>query len=158
MRSNRTTPDDVDRVVAKLNEALQADHFRDPYRPDGRFIRDRGRRPPEIVRAQGRIRTAAYRNALDRRCAPTTQQIAMAMVTALVTSRTDELTVADKGILGKALVDLHARGFDLKEAKAMLRRLRNRLVDEADRAGEPSDSTGEPLAPSSWGAAPKMPF
>jgi hypothetical protein len=52
------------------------------------------------------------------------------------------------------LADLRA----LKEAKAMLRSLRNRLVDEADRAGEPGESTSEPLAPSFWGAAPKMPF
>jgi hypothetical protein len=91
---------------------------------------------------------------LDRRCAPTTQQIAMA----LVTTRQSELTEADRGIVGRALVDLVARGFDLHEAKAMLRRLRNRLFDEADRAGEPGDSTAEPLAPSAWGPAGKMPF
>jgi hypothetical protein len=158
MRSNRSTPDDVDRTVAKLNESLKTEHFRDPYRPDGRFIKDRGRRPTEVIRAQGRIRTAAWRNALDRRCAPTTAQIGMALVMSLVTTRQSELTEADRGIVGRALVDLVARGFDLHEAKAMLRRLRNRLVDEADRAGEPGDSTAEPLAPSSWGAAPKMPF
>jgi hypothetical protein len=158
MRSNRSAPDDVDRTVARLNEALKTEHWRNPDRPDATFIKNRGRRPPEIVRAQGRIRTASYRNALDRRCAPTTQQIAMALVTALVTTRQSELTEADRGIVGRALVDLVARGFDLHEAKAMLRRLRNRLVDEADRAGEPGDSTAEPLAPSSWGAAPKMPF
>jgi hypothetical protein len=107
----------------------------------------------EVAKAQGRIRTAAWRNALDRRACPTTNQIAMALVKALVTSRPEEITAADRGIVGKALVDLFARGFDLKEARAMLRRLRNRLVDPKDREGEPGESTSEPLTPSAWGAA-----
>jgi hypothetical protein len=158
MRSHRTTPDDVDRTVAKLNEALKTEHWRNPDRPDAVFVKNRGRRPSEVVRAQGRIRTAAWRNSLDRRNCPTTSQIGMALIMSLVTTRQSELTEADRGIVGRALVDLVARGFDLKEAQAMLRRLRNRLVDPADRAGEPPESTSEALSPSSWGAAPKMPF
>ncbi|MEH2562329.1 hypothetical protein V1289_001956 [Bradyrhizobium sp. AZCC 2289] len=39
----------------------------------------------------------------------------------------------------------------------MLRRLSNCLVDLADREGELSGSTGEALAPSSWGERP-LPF
>jgi hypothetical protein len=150
MRERRMTPNDVDKTVARLNEALHAEHWRNPDRPDAVFVKNRGRRPVEVLRAQGRIRTASYRNALDRRCAPTTQQIGMALVMSLVTSKLNDLTDADRGPLGRALLDLHARGFDLKEAKAMLRRLRNRLVDPQDREGEPGESTGEPLTPSSW--------
>lgn len=122
------------------------------------FVKSRGRPPSEIVKAQGRIQTAAWRNALDRRACPTTSQIGMALVMALVTSRPDEITTADRGIVSRALVDLVARGFDLREAQAMLRRLRNRLVDPKDREGEPGESTGEALAPSAWGPAGKMPF
>ncbi|MDP2322808.1 MAG: hypothetical protein Q8N51_02135 [Gammaproteobacteria bacterium] len=155
MTARRLTPTDVDKTVARLNEERTATHFRDPYRPDAVFLKNRGRRPVEIVRAQGRIRTAAYRNALDRRGAPTSQQIGMALVAALVTARLDEITEADRGIVGRALVDLHARGFNVKEAQAMLRRLRNRLVDPADREGEAGN---ESLVPSSWPRAPGMPF
>ena len=156
--SNKFSVSDVDRTVARLNEALNAEHWRNPDRPDARFVKNRGRRPVEVIKAQGRIRTAAYRNNLDRRCAPTTQQIGMALVMALVTSSLDEITVADRGLLGKALVDLNARVFDLKEARAMLLRLRNRLVDPADREGEPGDGVGEALPPSAWGDARKVPF
>ena len=62
-----------------------------------------------MTRAEGRIRTAAYRNGLDRRNCPTTSQIGMAIVLALVTSTLHDLTDADRGILGRALVDLNAR-------------------------------------------------
>jgi hypothetical protein len=136
MRERKITPNVIDQYVAKLNEARVAEHFRNPDRPDGQFIKDRGRRSVEVVRAQGRIRTASYRNSLDRRGAPTSSQIGMALVMALVTSSEKDLIEADRGLLGKALVDLHARGFDLKEARSMLRRPRNRLVDPADREGE----------------------
>jgi hypothetical protein len=95
---------------------------------------------------------------MDRRACPTTNQIGMALVMALVTSSIDDLTEADRGITGRALVDLVARGFDLREAQSMLRRLRNRLVDPKDREGEPGESTGEALSPSSWGPGRKLPF
>jgi hypothetical protein len=65
----------------------------------------------------------------------------MAIVHAMVTSKLSLLTNDDRGILHAALLDLHARGFSLNEAKATLRRLRNKLVEPADRAGEPAEST-----------------
>jgi hypothetical protein len=51
------------------------------------------------------------------------------------------LTWADKDILSRALMDLRARGFCVVEAKATLRRLRNRHVDPGDRKGEPSEAS-----------------
>jgi hypothetical protein len=67
----------------------------------------------------------------------------MALVTALVTATLDELTEADRGIVRRALVDLQGRGFSIIEAKDMLRRLRNRMVDPADLEGESTESTGD---------------
>jgi len=154
----RTTPSDVEKTVARLNEALHTEHWRNPDRPDARLVKNRGGRPPEIVKAQGRIRTAAWRNNLDRRCAPTNAQIGQALVLALVTSSFDDLTQADRGIVGRALVDLNARGFSVREAQGMLRRLRNRLVDPVDREGEAGDKTAEPLVSIAYGEAAKMPF
>lgn len=153
------TPDDVDKVVAQLNDNRRHRHFRNPDRPDSVFVKLRDRRPAEVIRAQGRIRTASYRNALDRRCAPTNAQIGQAMVLALVTGRLDDVTEADRGLVGRALLNLRSRGFDIVEAKLMLRRLRNRLVDPADWDGESRDNGVEAITPTAWGDdARKMPF
>jgi hypothetical protein len=132
-------PNDVDRIVEKLDETRVAEHWRNPDRPDARFVKKARSQPIEVVRAQGRIRSSHYRNKLDQRRAPTAYQVGMAMVCALVTSSPSELTEADKGILGRALADLQGRGFSIIEAKNMLRRLRNRLVDPPDREGEPTE-------------------
>jgi hypothetical protein len=136
-------PSDVDRIVAKINETRQSEHWRNPDRPNSRFVKQVRRQDPKITRAKTRARTALYRNRLDERGAPSTHQIAMAMVVALVTARLDELTEVDRGIVGRALVDLQGRGFSVVEAKNMLRKLRNRMVDPADLEGESTESTGD---------------
>jgi hypothetical protein len=123
----------ADRIVAKIDETRVAEHWRNPDRPDSKFVKPRRLQDPAIVRAKARLRTAAYRNRLDARAAPSTYQIAMALVVALVTSRLDELTESDRGLVGRMLVNLQNSGFSVVESKAMLRRLRNRIVDPADR-------------------------
>jgi hypothetical protein len=145
-------PADVDKVVSALDETRKMEFFRDnDTRPDSRFVRDRGRQDPAITRAKARIRTAHYRNRLDRDRIPSTATIGMALVAALVTSRMIELTDDDRSLVGRMIVDLRNRGFDVVASKNMLRRLRNRMVDPAGREGEPAESTGVPLRPSSWG-------
>lgn len=140
--SRRT--DETARIVAALDETRSAEHFRNPDRPDATFLRSRrGRQPVEVIRAQARVRVAHWRSQQDRKGAPTTAQIGQALVAALVTAKLDELTRADHDLVTRMLQDLENRGFDLGEAKATLRRLRSRLVDPADRAGEPGD--GGPL-------------
>jgi hypothetical protein len=136
-------PSDVDRIVAQIDETRVAEHWRNSDRPNGQFVKKRRRQDPKIRRAKTRVRTAHYRNRLDQRGAPSTYQIAMALVTALVTATLDELTEADRGIVRRALVDLQGRGFSIIEAKDMLRRLRNRMVDPADLEGESTESTGD---------------
>jgi hypothetical protein len=126
-------PDDVDRIVSQIDETRNVEHFRNPDRPDSRFVKTRRRQDPAITRAKARIRTAHYRNRLDQRRAPSTQQIAMSMVVALVSAPLDQLTEADRGLVARMLVDLQNRGFSVSESQAMLRRLRNRIVDPVDR-------------------------
>ncbi|MGY3356279.1 hypothetical protein ACVWZK_002942 [Bradyrhizobium sp. GM0.4] len=130
--------EDADRVVAEIDETRRAEHWRDPDRPDPRvFAPRRVRVPPEIVKAQTRLRTAAWRNRMDRRRAPTGREVGMALVAALITSSMSEIMESsDRGILAKALVDLDRRGFSVTEAKATLRRLRDRHVEHDDRKGD----------------------
>jgi hypothetical protein len=93
---------------------------------------------------------------MDSRAAPDVREIGMALVYSLITSRLSELTWTDKDILARALQDLQARGYDLHEAKATLRRLRNRMVDPGDRQGEPDDGCGKPIL--LQGEEDKLPF
>jgi hypothetical protein len=140
---------DVRRTVDAIDETRRSEHFRNPDRPDAMFVRPRrGRQDPEVIKAQTRLRTAHWRNQQDRRGAPTTYQIGMSVIAALVTSRIDDITEADRGLVGAMLTDLQARGFSIDETKAVLRKLRNRMVDPADRAGEPVESTRARSTPS----------
>ena len=140
--------DETARIVAALDETRRAEYFRDPDRPDAKFLRSRrGRQHPDVVRAQARVRVANWRVQQDRRGAPTTAQVGMALVSALATASLAELTASDHALVGRMLQDLVQRGFDIQETKAVLRRLRNRLVDPADHAGEPGDSTDLPVQP-----------
>lgn len=137
--------DQIDRIDAERRASL----YRDPDRPDAHFLRSRDRLPKEVLRARARVRTDRWRTDMDRRKAPTASQIGLSLVHALVTSRLDELTESDRGLVGAMLTDLQSRGFDVKEALATLRRTRNRLVDPADREGEASETTGPAIVPGS---------
>ncbi len=145
--------DDVDKI-AEADDVRKSYFHRDPDRPDGRFVKQRARVSPEVRRAQGRLRTDRWRSDMDRRKAPTAEQIGMAMVVAMATSSNLRgLTRAELDLFERAFHDLKARGFDIKEAVRTMRRLRNRLVDPADRDGEPTESSvafaavGEPELP-----------
>jgi hypothetical protein len=135
--------DDVDRI-AQLDSVRSATFFRDPDRPDSRYVRSRGPVPAEVRRAQGRLRTAHYRAELDRRKAPTTRDLGMALAVALATTpRLNTLTRSDFDLIRRALLDLQARGFDMAEARKTMRRLRSRLMDPADREGEADEGCSE---------------
>ncbi|WP_249134443.1 hypothetical protein [Bradyrhizobium japonicum] len=138
-------PDEIDRTVAEIDDVRRTVFYRDPDRPDARVLKRLDRVPPEVRRAQTRIRTAHWRSKLDRDRRPTAQQIGMSLVAALVTARRDELTRTDSDLVGRMLVDLQSRGFSIEQAKSTLRRMRTRYVDPADRAGEPDDDCGPPI-------------
>lgn len=132
--------DDVDLIVDQIDETRVAEHFRNPDRPSTRFIKPRRRQDPAIGRAKTRLRTAHYRSRLDQRCAPSTAEIGMALVVALVTSpSSSSMSRSDWNLVGRALADLQARGFDLREVKSTLRRLRGRMIDPADGGAEPGN-------------------
>jgi hypothetical protein len=137
--------EEVARIVSRIDETRASEHWRNPDRPDGRVVKTRRKQDPAISRAKARLRTAAYRNRLDQRSAPSTQQIGMSMVVALVTSQMDQLTEADRGLVARMLADLQNRGFSVSESQAMLRRLRDRIVDPADRGDRSTESTSPPV-------------
>lgn len=136
---------EIERIVAAIDETRRTEHWRDnDCRPDARIFKPRstGRVPPEIVRSQTRLRTAAWRNRNDARRAPDAREIGMAMVNALITSRLSELTWTDRDLLGRALTDLQSRGYSIIEVRNVLRRMRTKYVDPGDRAGEPDENCG----------------
>ncbi|WP_334502218.1 hypothetical protein [Bradyrhizobium sp. AZCC 1678] len=65
----------------------------------------------------------------------------MALLVALATAKSKEMTGDDWDLVGRALADLQSRGFDLAEIKDTLRRLRRRLRDPGDERGEPRESS-----------------
>lgn len=139
-------PAEIQRVVAAIDETRRTEHWRNPDdRPDSNVFKLRERVPPEVTRAKNRLRTAHWRVRMDRRKAPDSREIGMALVHALITSRLTEMTWTDRDLLARALMDLQARGYSVVEAQRTLRRMRNRYVDPADRAGEPSESCVAPL-------------
>lgn len=145
-------PEDLDRI-AEMDDAKGVYFQRDPDRPDSTFVKPRRRQPVEVRRAQQRLRTARWRSERDRRKAPTTEQVGMALAVALATtSWSDKLTSADYDLIRRALDDLQARGFSIEEAKKTMRRLRIKMVDPRERAGE--EGCGLPI----WQDERTLPF
>jgi len=139
------TPEDVDRI-AEMDSVRGTLFYRDPERPDSRFVKPRRRRPAEVVKAQQRLRTARWRSEMDRRRAPTVAEVGMSLAVALATtSWSDKLTALDYDLIRRALDDLQARGYSIEEARKTLRRLRVRMVDPGDRQGEADESCGPPI-------------
>lgn len=125
---NPAKTSEADRIIAMIDETRIAEHFRNPDRPDTRFVKPRRRQDPAITRAKTRLRTASYRSRLDERCAPSTAVIGMSLVMALVTLKRSSLTESDQTLIGRALVDLKDRGFNLAEVLDTLQRLRRRVM------------------------------
>jgi hypothetical protein len=141
---------DVDKVVGQIDKRRESEFWRDPDRPSTKFVPVRRKQDPKIVKAKGRIRTAAWRNGLDRLGRPEVRDVGMALVTALVTSdHLLDMTEPEVRFVSAALADLEVRGFDRAQTLKVLRRLRNRLVDPDDRKGEDSESNGPAIVASS---------
>lgn len=148
------TPEDVD-LIAQMDAVKSAYFQRDPDRADNVFMKPRRRQPIEVKKAQQRLRTARWRSEMDRRRAPTVGEVGMALAVALATtSWQDMMTSADYDLIRRALCDLESRGFDPKEVRKTMRRLRTRMVDPGDRAGEADESCGPPI----WEDERRLPF
>jgi hypothetical protein len=125
------------RVVDAIDATRQTEHWRDhDGRPDAKAFKGRGRVALDVVRAQTRLRTADWRNRMDRKRSPDSREIGMSLVHALITSKLSEMTYSDRDLIARMLVDLQARGYDVVEARSTLRRLRNRYVAPGDRNGD----------------------
>jgi hypothetical protein len=127
--------------VDKIDRESMALHFRNPDQPATNFFNSRERQDQEIVRAKARARTREWRLNGDRAGRPELAVIGMALVKALVTVPSPDLSGGELALVGRALVDLHSRGFDLKEVNKVLRRHRKRLKDQDNCAGDPADAT-----------------
>jgi hypothetical protein len=130
--------------VERIDRESTALHFRNPDRPATNFFQARERQDPEIGRAKARARTREWRLNRDRAGRPELAVIGMALLKALVSIPEDDLSRSDKNFVGRALLDLHTRGFDLREINEDLRKLRKRLMDKGD-AGKPTDTTDRPV-------------
>jgi hypothetical protein len=125
-RSHRVNAE-TDRIVRAIDQTRQAEHFRNPDRPNGRTLSKRSRQAIEITRAKTRLRTAHYRNRLDERRAPTTAQLGAALVHAFATAPLD-LKPEDWNLIMLAMADLDSRGFAVEETKTLLRSVRARYA------------------------------
>jgi hypothetical protein len=128
--------------VNRIDRIRESEFWRDPDRPSVKFVPARQRQSPEVRRAKCRLRTAAWRNRLDRLRRPEIRDIGMSMVVALVTSPHLDHAMTDTELrfVDVALDDLQARGFDLEQVKIVLRRIRRRLSDSGDRSVKQSDT------------------
>jgi hypothetical protein len=131
-------------TVTEIDEVARQ-FARRPDRPDGRFVRLR-RDDVAMERAKQRLRTAAWRDANDRRGRPTAEQIGKALLMAVCTSADfKRLLESDLSVVRVAIDDMVERGFVLTEVHDVMRRIRHRHVDPADRMGEATETTGDPI-------------
>jgi hypothetical protein len=138
---------ETSRIVREIDETRTAEHFRDPYRADARF--SRRRQDPEVAKAKARLRTAAWRAALDRRKRPTVSQVGVALAVAFA-AHPDffEIYRLEGSILQRALEHLESNGFSIAEAQDVLRQIRRRMLGEG-LSGDVT-SRGSALDASSW--------
>jgi hypothetical protein len=138
------------RSVSTVQEidAVTEQFQRSPDRPDGRFVRPR-LGGGATQKAKQRLRTAAWRNMNDQKGRPTSEQIGKALLVAVCTSQDfKRLLDADLSIVGIAVEDMVVRGFSRGEIHDVMRRIRHRHVDSADRMREAAGPTDhiEPTA------------
>lgn len=139
MQSHRQLTPAEQAEIARIDDIRRSVFFRMPDRPDSKFAQPvrRGRRPIEVIRAQGRARTAAWRRANDEKKRATLEQIGLSLVVALARADPSRLTEAESALIADHLVDLHSRGFSVNEAKKTLARLRKNI-----RGGSGDDGAG----------------
>ena len=141
---NRTVAD----VVATLDSTKATTYFRSVDRPKSAVVPARKAEDPEITKAKARLRTAAWRNKLDERRRPEVRDIGMALVMSLVTSPDlRNMSRSELDFIGRALLDLESRGYDLQEVKAVLKTFRRRLVDTSSSGDASQDANEKVICP-----------
>lgn len=125
-----TTMKTIEQTVEHIDAARKAYFERLPERPQGR-VRKRSRKPAEVLRAEARLRTAAWRADLDKRGRPETGQVALQFLVSLVeVARESGSEVEDmpetKKAFDKMFSAMAKRGFQRSEVEAVVRRLTRR--------------------------------
>jgi hypothetical protein len=102
------------------------------YFRTGVFARRKGQRQPaEVVKAKSRVRAARWRSENDRVRRPETADVALFMLRALVRLHDlDNIDPEDRTLVGSALTEMLAAGYDLDQIQAVCRRLRKRVLAE----------------------------
>ncbi|GLH79724.1 hypothetical protein SSBR45G_46330 [Bradyrhizobium sp. SSBR45G] len=127
MQTRRPNPQDEDEI-SRIDDIRRTVAYRDPDRPAALFAKPVIKRSPDVVRAQGRLRTARWRAENDRLKRATLEQIGLSLAVALAKSDVlDRLTEAESSLIRDHLADLHARGFSVVEARKTISRLRRKL-------------------------------
>ena len=118
-------------TVAEIDAAREAYFARSSDRPQGR-VRTRSRQPAEKVKAKSRLRTAAWRDSLDKRGRPETAQVAVQILVSLVeVARESGCEVEDvpetKAAFAKMFEAMVRRGFERAECEDVVKRLTRRV-------------------------------
>ena len=120
----------IQQTVDQIDEVRKAYFERSPDRPQGR-VRTRSRKPAEILKAESRLRTAAWRADLDKRGRPESNQVALQLLVCLIhVARESDHEVADlpetKRAFDKLFVVMEERGFQRTEVEAVIKRIARR--------------------------------
>jgi hypothetical protein len=119
MSRTRETADTIDNV--------RRSSFERGSRPVSRTVPVKPVTDPAVRLARGRLRTAAYRCSLDRRKAPESDVVGLALLAAVVTSTNDGIDAGSLRVVQFAFDDLISRGFSRSEIEAVFRRFRVKL-------------------------------
>lgn len=117
--------------VAEINAGRKAYFDRSPDRPQGR-VRQRSRKPSEILKAESRLRTAAWRADLDKRGRPESAAVALQFLVSLIdVARESDFEVEDlpetKRAFDRLFDTMTQRGFQRTEVEAVVKRLTRRV-------------------------------
>jgi hypothetical protein len=118
-------------TVDEIDKARRQYFSRSPDRPQGR-VRTRSRQPKEVVRAKDRLKTAAWRDKLDRLKRPEGAAVAMQFLVSTVAVAREagldglEAFRNSEVAFQHALDELVSRGFDRDECKSVVKRLTRR--------------------------------
>jgi hypothetical protein len=120
----------VQQTVAEIDADRKASFFRSPDRPQAR-ARARSKKPVELVKAESRRRTAAWRVDLDRRGRPESDTVALTLLLCLIdVARESGHEVADlpetKAAFDRMFDTLAERGYLRTEVEAVIKRMTRR--------------------------------
>jgi hypothetical protein len=116
--------------VAEIDQARAAYFERNPDRPQGR-VRARSRKPADVLKAESRMRTAAWRSQLDKLGRPESDQVALQFLVCLIdVAREAGHEVADlpetRRAFDRMFAAMSERGFQRSEVEAVVRRMTRR--------------------------------